>query len=44
MAERSPALTLTSGALVVIIVTLAGALAPAFRAVRVSPLLAMRSD
>jgi predicted permease len=37
-------LTLTTGTVVVILVTLAGALAPAFRAVRVSPLLAMRAD
>jgi predicted permease len=36
--------TLTGGALVVVVVTLAGALAPAFRAVRVSPLLAMRTE
>ncbi len=37
-------LTLTSGTLVVILVTLVGALAPALAAVRVSPLLAMRAD
>jgi ABC-type antimicrobial peptide transport system permease subunit len=37
-------LTLTSGTVVVMVVTLAGALAPAVRAVRVSPLLAMRAD
>jgi len=37
-------LTLTSGTLVVILVTLVGALAPAVAAVRVSPLLAMRAD
>jgi putative ABC transport system permease protein len=35
---------LASGALLVILVTLGGALAPALRAVRVSPLLAMRSE
>jgi predicted permease len=40
----SDPLTLTGGALVVILVTLAGSLAPAFRAVRVSPLVAMRAD
>jgi len=37
-------LTLTSGTLLVILVTLVGALAPALAAVRVSPLLAMRAD
>jgi predicted permease len=37
-------LTLASGALLVILVTLGGALAPALRAVRVSPLLAMRAE
>ncbi|MBW8863305.1 MAG: FtsX-like permease family protein, partial [Acidobacteria bacterium] len=37
-------LTLTSGTLLVIVVTLVGALAPALAAVRVSPLLAMRAD
>ena len=37
-------LTLTSGTLLVILVTLVGALAPAISAVRVSPLLAMRAD
>jgi ABC-type antimicrobial peptide transport system permease subunit len=37
-------LTLTSGTLLVILVTLVGALAPAFAAVRVSPLVAMRAD
>ena len=37
-------LALTGGAILVVLVTLAGALAPAFRAVRVSPLVAMRSD
>jgi len=36
--------TLTSGTLLVILVTLVGALAPALAAVRVSPLLAMRAD
>jgi putative ABC transport system permease protein len=36
--------TLASGALLVILVTLGGALAPALRAVRVSPLLAMRAE
>jgi len=36
--------TLTSGTLLVILVTLLGALAPALAAVRVSPLLAMRAD
>ena len=35
---------LMGGAILVVLVTLAGALAPAFRAVRVSPLVAMRSD
>ena len=37
-------LALAGGAILVVFVTLAGALAPAFRAVRVSPLVAMRSD
>jgi predicted permease len=37
-------LSLTAGAILVMLVTLAGALAPAFRAVRVSPLVAMRAD
>ena len=37
-------LTLTSGTVVVVLVTLVGALAPALAAVRVSPLLAMRAD
>ena len=37
-------LTLTSGTLLVILVTLVGALAPALAAVRVSPLVAMRAD
>jgi putative ABC transport system permease protein len=37
-------LTLTSGATLVILATVAGAVAPAFRAVRVSPLVAMRSE
>jgi predicted permease len=37
-------LTLTSGTLAVVVVTLVGALAPAVAAVRVSPLLAMRAD
>ena len=37
-------LALTTGAALVIAATLAGALAPALRAVRVSPLLAMRSE
>jgi predicted permease len=37
-------LTLTSGTLLVLVVTLVGALAPAISAVRVSPLLAMRAD
>jgi putative ABC transport system permease protein len=37
-------ITLASGTILVIVVTLAGALAPAFRAVRVSPLLAMRAE
>ena len=40
----SDPLTLAAGALVVIVVTLAGSLAPAFRAVRVSPMVAMRTD
>ena len=38
------ALTLAICAFVVIVATLAGSLAPAFRAVRVSPLLAMRAE
>jgi ABC-type antimicrobial peptide transport system permease subunit len=37
-------LTLTAGALVVILVTLVGSLVPASRAVRVSPLVAMRAE
>jgi putative ABC transport system permease protein len=37
-------ITLASGTALVILVTLAGALVPAFRAVRVSPLLAMRAE
>jgi predicted permease len=37
-------LTLAAGALVVTLVTLAGSLAPALRAVRVSPLVAMRAE
>ena len=37
-------LSLAGGALLVIVVTLAGALAPAVRAVRVSPLVAMRAE
>jgi hypothetical protein len=37
-------LTLTGGGLLVIVTTLAGSLIPAFAAVRVSPLVAMRSD
>ena len=37
-------ITLASGAVLVILVTLAGGLAPAFRAVRVSPLVAMHAD
>lgn len=37
-------ITLATGTVLVILVTLAGALAPAFRAVRVSPLLAMRAE
>jgi len=37
-------ITLASGTVLVILVTLAGAVAPAFRAVRVSPLLAMRAE
>jgi ABC-type antimicrobial peptide transport system permease subunit len=37
-------LTLTGGTLLVILVTLVGALAPALAAVRVSPLVAMRAD
>jgi ABC-type antimicrobial peptide transport system permease subunit len=40
----SDPLTLASGALVVVLATLAGALAPAFSAVPVSPLVAMRAD
>ena len=36
--------TLAAGALVVMLVTVAGSLVPAFRAVRVSPLLAMRAE
>jgi len=37
-------LTLASGAVVVVLATLAGSLAPALSAVRVSPLVAMRAD
>jgi ABC-type antimicrobial peptide transport system permease subunit len=37
-------LTLTSGVLVVLIATIAGALGPALSAVKVSPLLAMRAE
>jgi ABC-type antimicrobial peptide transport system permease subunit len=37
-------LTLTSGTLLVMLVTLIGALAPALAAVRVSPLVAMQAD
>ena len=37
-------ITLAGGTVLVILVTLAGALVPAFRAVRVSPLLAMRAE
>jgi putative ABC transport system permease protein len=37
-------LTLTGGGLLVMLTTLAGSLIPAFAAVRVSPLVAMRSD
>jgi predicted permease len=37
-------ITLATGTVLVILVTLAGALVPAFRAVRVSPLLAMRAE
>jgi putative ABC transport system permease protein len=37
-------LTLAGGTLIVVLVTLAGSLAPAFNAVRVSPLLAMRAE
>ena len=37
-------LTLTGGGLLVMLTTLAGSLVPAFAAVRVSPLVAMRSD
>jgi ABC-type antimicrobial peptide transport system permease subunit len=40
----SDPLTLAGGAAVVMLATIAGSLAPAFSAVRVSPLLAMRSD
>jgi predicted permease len=40
----SDPLTLTGGTLVVVLVTLVGSLAPAVRAVRVSPLLAMRAE
>jgi putative ABC transport system permease protein len=40
----SDPLTLTTGSLVVILVTLVGSLAPAVSAVRVSPLEAMRAD
>jgi ABC-type antimicrobial peptide transport system permease subunit len=36
--------TLATGALVVMVVTLAGSLVPAFSAVRVSPLVAMRAE
>ena len=37
-------LTLAGGVLVVLVVTLAGSLAPALRAVRVSPMVAMRTE
>ncbi|MHB1222823.1 MAG: ABC transporter permease, partial [Gemmatimonadaceae bacterium] len=37
-------LTLAGGVLVVLVVTLAGSLAPALRAVRVSPMVAMRAE
>jgi ABC-type antimicrobial peptide transport system permease subunit len=40
----SDPVTLTSGAVVVILVTLVGSVAPALRAVRVSPMVAMRAD
>ena len=40
----SDPVTLVAGVLVVMLVTLAGSLAPAFRAVRVSPLEAIRAD
>ena len=40
----SDPVTLTSGVFVVVVVTLASSLAPAVRAVRVSPLVAMRAD
>jgi predicted permease len=40
----SDPVTLASGAVVVILATLAGSLAPAFSAVRVSPLVAMRAE
>jgi putative ABC transport system permease protein len=36
--------TLTTGALIVVVVTIAGSLAPALRAVRVNPLESMRTD
>jgi ABC-type antimicrobial peptide transport system permease subunit len=37
-------LTFAAGLGVVVLVTLAGAVAPAWRAVRISPLVALRSD
>jgi putative ABC transport system permease protein len=40
----SDPLTLAAGAVVVLLATLVGSVAPAFRAVRVSPLVAMRAD
>jgi predicted permease len=40
----SDGVTLTGGALIVLLATLAGSVAPAFSAVRVSPLVALRSD
>jgi len=40
----SDGLTLTGGALIVLLATLAGSVVPAFSAVRVSPLVALRSD
>jgi len=42
--EPSDPLTFAAGLSVVVLVTLAGAVAPAWRAVRISPLVALRSD
>lgn len=42
--EPADPLTIVAGVVVVVVVTIAGAIVPALRAVRVSPLLAMRAD